>query len=70
MGSRSLDSGKATVSGRKHNKCIILPANENMVAEALEKRNQNWYSLFFLLCKHLNIHVLLQIGTANPIIPL
>ncbi|KAJ6359812.1 hypothetical protein OIU77_003922 [Salix suchowensis] len=42
MGSRSLDSGKATVSGRKYSKCVILPANENMVPEALEKRNQNW----------------------------
>ncbi|XP_061946752.1 root phototropism protein 3-like isoform X1 [Populus nigra] len=42
MGSRSFDGGKATVSGSKHNKCVILPANESVVAEALEKRNQNW----------------------------
>ena len=42
MGSRSLDSGKATISCRKYSKCVILPANENMVPEALEKRNQNW----------------------------
>ncbi|KAI5603616.1 hypothetical protein POPTR_001G255904v4 [Populus trichocarpa] len=42
MGSRSLDSGNAILSSRKHNKCVFLPADANMVAESLERRNQNW----------------------------
>ncbi|KAL9367858.1 hypothetical protein Peur_039057 [Populus x canadensis] len=34
MGSRSLDSGNAILSS--------IPADANMVAESLERRNQNW----------------------------
>ncbi|OIV90849.1 hypothetical protein TanjilG_15582 [Lupinus angustifolius] len=31
-----------TVSGRKLNRCVILPPNVPMVADSLERRNQNW----------------------------
>ncbi|KAL3573522.1 hypothetical protein D5086_024135 [Populus alba] len=60
MGSTSLDSGKATVSGRNHNKCVILPANENMVAEALEKRNQNW-----TVCARVANDLIIQVGDSS-----
>lgn len=31
-----------TVSGKKRNRCVILPPNVPMLAESLERRNQNW----------------------------
>ncbi|KAK7269311.1 hypothetical protein RIF29_22035 [Crotalaria pallida] len=34
--------GGGTVSGRKHNRCVILPPDVPMIADSLERRNQNW----------------------------
>lgn len=36
--------GQFSVSGGRRNKCVITPANVGMVAETIERRNQNWYT--------------------------
>lgn len=39
-----------SVCGGKGNECVIFPSNICMVAEALERRNNNWYlSLYMYL---------------------
>ncbi|XP_059438890.1 root phototropism protein 3-like [Corylus avellana] len=45
MGRKSHDTQNLighSISGRKCNRCVIFPANVSMVAEALERRNQDW----------------------------
>ncbi|EEF49813.1 protein binding protein, putative [Ricinus communis] len=45
MGRRCVDGENATgssVTGAKQNKCILFPAKVSLVAEAFERRNQNW----------------------------
>jgi hypothetical protein len=45
MGRKSHDTQNLigrSISGRKCNRCVIFPANVSMVAEAMERRNQNW----------------------------
>lgn len=45
MGRKSVgreNPARFSVPGGKPNRCVILPANVSMVAEALERRNKNW----------------------------
>ncbi|XP_015875179.3 coleoptile phototropism protein 1 [Ziziphus jujuba] len=51
---------KGSVYGGKHNQCVILPGNVSMVAEALERRNQNW----FVRTKVAN-NLIIQVGDSN-----
>lgn len=39
---RGQDLARFSVSGGRQNKCVISPANASMVAETIERRNQNW----------------------------
>ncbi|KAG7969123.1 hypothetical protein I3843_07G015200 [Carya illinoinensis] len=45
VGSKSLDTRTLicqSISGGKPNRCVIFPANVSMIAEAIERRNQDW----------------------------
>lgn len=51
-----------SVCGGKGNECVIFPSNICMVAEALERRNNNWYlSLYVLVylfkCYFCSLHI-------------
>lgn len=47
---------KGSVYGGKHNQCVILPGNVSMVAEALERRNQNWYLSVYIFAYLFKCH--------------
>ncbi|KAF3454447.1 hypothetical protein FNV43_RR04894 [Rhamnella rubrinervis] len=49
-----------SVSGGKHNQCVIFPANVSMVAEAMERRNKNW----IVLTKVAN-DLIIQVGDSS-----
>ncbi|XP_048432878.1 root phototropism protein 3-like [Pyrus x bretschneideri] len=52
--------GQFSVSGGRRNKCVITPANVGMVAEAIERRNQNW----FVRTEVVN-DLIIQVGDSN-----
>ncbi|KAF2307213.1 hypothetical protein GH714_025480 [Hevea brasiliensis] len=63
METKSLDRGNASghsLLGVKHNKCIIFPSKVSMVAEAIERRNQNW-----IVCSKVAIDLTIKVGNST-----
>ena len=51
LGRRSYDkkaSNLGVVLGEKHNRCMMVPAKTNMIAEAIERKANNWYIAAFM----------------------
>lgn len=44
VGRQSYDK-KSSNSGEKHNRCVIVPSTTDMIAEAIERKDNKWYDI-------------------------
>ena len=50
-GRRSTDKkskSMGSVTGEKHNRCVILPSSADIIAEAIERKHTNWLVLIIV----------------------